>query len=188
MRREGCAREEVRLPSHPSTIYRGKGRGGGALGFPLGGGGQADWISLGKILGRLPPSQAGGGLPPKPGGGAPPPQVTWERVWGAHHPLVGWFAPSPLAHEALQHLPGLPKHLSVMLAIAWYPRNTSGLQYPSSNISIFTSGPFRSSSSRPGSHPGLRTTFGNHILFPITTLASPNLKCVDPTGSGTMQT
>ena len=36
---EGCAREEVRLPSHPSTIYRGKGRGGGALGFPLGGGG-----------------------------------------------------------------------------------------------------------------------------------------------------
>ena len=51
----GCAREEVRLPSHPSTIYRGKGRGGGALGFPLGGGGQADWISLGKILGRLAP-------------------------------------------------------------------------------------------------------------------------------------
>ena len=36
MRRKGCAREEVRLPSHPSTIYRGKGRGGGALGFPLG--------------------------------------------------------------------------------------------------------------------------------------------------------
>ena len=34
---EGCAREEVRLPSHPST--RGKRRGGGALGFPLGGGG-----------------------------------------------------------------------------------------------------------------------------------------------------
>ena len=52
---EGCAREEVWLPSHPSTIYRGKGRGGGALGFPLGGGGQADWISLGKILGRLAP-------------------------------------------------------------------------------------------------------------------------------------
>jgi len=51
----GCGREEVRLPSHPSTIYRGKGRGGGALGFPLGGGGQADWISLGKILGRLAP-------------------------------------------------------------------------------------------------------------------------------------
>ena len=52
---EGCAREEMWLPSHPSTIYRGKGRGGGALGFPLGGGGQADWISLGKILGRLAP-------------------------------------------------------------------------------------------------------------------------------------
>ena len=28
-----------RLPSHPSTIHRVKGRGGGALGFPLGGGG-----------------------------------------------------------------------------------------------------------------------------------------------------
>ena len=51
----GCAREGVRLPSHPSTIYRGKGRGGGALGFPLGGSSQADWISLGKILGRLAP-------------------------------------------------------------------------------------------------------------------------------------
>ena len=93
-----------------------------------------------------PPSQAGGGLPPKPGGGAPPPQVTWERVWGEHHPLVRWFAPSPLAHEALQHLSGLPKHLSVMLAIAWYPWNTFRLQYPSSNISIFTIGPFRNSS------------------------------------------
>ena len=55
MRREGCATEEVRLPSHPSTIYRGKGRGEGTLGFPLGGGGQADWISLGEILGRLAP-------------------------------------------------------------------------------------------------------------------------------------
>ena len=33
---EGCAREEVRLPSHPFPIYRGKGRGGGTLGFPLG--------------------------------------------------------------------------------------------------------------------------------------------------------
>ena len=47
--------ERSRLPSHPSTIYRGKERGEGALGFPLGGGGQADWISLGKILGRLAP-------------------------------------------------------------------------------------------------------------------------------------
>ena len=26
-RGRGCAREEVQLPSHPSTIYRGKGRG-----------------------------------------------------------------------------------------------------------------------------------------------------------------
>ena len=36
---EGCARGRVWLPSHPLTIYRGKGRAGGALGFPLGGGG-----------------------------------------------------------------------------------------------------------------------------------------------------
>ena len=34
MRREGCAREEVRLPSHPSTIYRAKGEGGAALALP----------------------------------------------------------------------------------------------------------------------------------------------------------
>ena len=127
-----------------STIYRGKGRRPRVS--PRGR--RPSRLDLARENPRetCPPSQAGGGLPPKPGGGAPPPQVTWERVWGAHHPLVGWFAPSPLAHEALQHLPGLPKHLSVMLAIAWYPRNTSGLQYPSSNISIFTARPFRNSS------------------------------------------
>ena len=33
----GCAREGVRLPSLSLTIYRGKGGGGGALGFPRGG-------------------------------------------------------------------------------------------------------------------------------------------------------
>ena len=48
--------------------------------------------------------------------------------------------------------------------------------------------PFRDSSSCPRSHPGLRTTFGNHIQVFLITLASSNLKCVDPTGSGTMQT
>ena len=140
----------VGLPSLYLSIYRGRGEVEAPLGFPLGGEGQGR-LDLPRENPRetCPPSQAGGGLPPKPGGGAPPPQVTSERVWGAHHPLVGWFSPSPLAHEALQHLPGLPKHLSVMLAIAWYPQNTSRLQYPSSNISIFTSGPFRSSLSRP---------------------------------------
>ena len=129
-----------------STIYRGRERGRRPRVSPRGR--RPSRLDLPRENPRetCPPSQAGGGLPPKPGGGAPPPQVTWERVWGAHHPLVGWFAPSPLAHDALQHLPGLPKHLSVMLAIAWYPRNTSGLQYPSSNISIFTAGPFRNSS------------------------------------------
>ena len=40
----------------------------------------------------------------------------------------------------------------------------------------------------PGSHPGLLTTFGLPHTSISTTLASPNLKCVDPTGSGDMQT
>ena len=40
----------------------------------------------------------------------------------------------------------------------------------------------------PGSQPGLRTTFGSPHTNISTTLASPNLKCVDPTGSGDMQT
>ena len=34
---EGCARGRVWLPSLSLTIYRGKGGGGGALGFPRGG-------------------------------------------------------------------------------------------------------------------------------------------------------
>ena len=34
---EGCARGRVWLPSLSLTIYRGKGEGGGALGFPRGG-------------------------------------------------------------------------------------------------------------------------------------------------------
>ena len=65
---------------------------------------------------------------------------------GGAQPLSGLVCPLPLAHEAPQHLSGLPKHLSVMLVITRYLRNTSGLQNPSSNISIFTSGPFRNSS------------------------------------------
>ena len=52
MRREGCAREEVWLPSHPSTIYRGKGEGARPLRSHLVGGAAA----------------RGGGLPPKQGG------------------------------------------------------------------------------------------------------------------------
>ena len=34
---EGCAKGRVRLPSLSLTIYRGKGGGGGSLGFPRGG-------------------------------------------------------------------------------------------------------------------------------------------------------
>ena len=41
--------EGVWLPSLSLTIYRGKGGGGGTLGFPRGGvAARADWISLGK--------------------------------------------------------------------------------------------------------------------------------------------
>ena len=40
-------------------------------------------------------------------------------------------------------------------------RNPSGDQTLLSHISNFISGPFRSSSSCPQSHPGLRTTFGH---------------------------
>ena len=70
MRREGCAREEVRLPSHPSTIYRGKGRGGGALGFPLGGRRPGQMGSPLRVT--WPPSQEVGTLD-----GAP--QTPWSR-------------------------------------------------------------------------------------------------------------
>ena len=52
----GCAKEGVRLPSHLLTIYRGKGRGRGTLGLPLGGGGQ------GRL--DLPMETLGGGVPP----------------------------------------------------------------------------------------------------------------------------
>ena len=44
-----------------------------------------------------------------------------EKGVGGAPPLSGLVFPFPFAHEALQHLSGLPKHLSVMLDIAWYP-------------------------------------------------------------------
>ena len=52
MRREGSAREEVQLPSHPSTIYRGKGEGGRPLRSHLVGGAAAR-------EGGLPPKSRG---------------------------------------------------------------------------------------------------------------------------------
>ena len=64
---------------------------------------------------------------------------------GGAQPLSGLVFTLPSAHEAPQHLSGLPKHLSVMLVITRYLRNTSGLQNPSSNISIFTSRPLQNS-------------------------------------------
>ena len=60
---EGCARGRVRLPSLSLTIYREKGGGGGALGFP------SAWVAaIGETLdgfgrphplGNLPPSWEG---------------------------------------------------------------------------------------------------------------------------------
>ena len=147
--------------------------------------GNPKWVWAPPPPRKLAPQAGRGGCPR---GGAPTSPHYVRGVGRGAQPLSGLVCPFPLAHKAPQRLPGPPKPLSDMLAIAWYPGDNSGLQYPSSNIPIFTSGPFRSSSSCPGSHPGLRTAFGNHILFPIITLASPNLKCVDPTGSGTMQT
>ena len=147
--------------------------------------GNPRWVWVPPPPRKLAPQAGRGGCPR---GGAPtsPSYVRWGGR-GAQ-PLSGLMCPLPLAHKARQRLSGPPKPLSDTLVVTRYPRNNSGLQYPLSNISIFTYEPLRSSSSRPGSHLGLRTTFGNHILFPITTLASSNLKCVDPTGSGTMQT
>ena len=74
---EGCARGRVRLSSLTLTIYRGKGGGGGSLGFPRGGA-----AATGETLDGfwVPPPL--GNLPPKPGGVAalgevpPPLQVT----------------------------------------------------------------------------------------------------------------
>src|SRR5215216_4514091 len=110
--------------------------------------------------------------------------------WGERgvQPLSGLVFPLPLAHEAPNTCRDPPKPLSVMLFITRYPRNNFGLQYPSSNISIFTSRPFRSSSSCPRSHTGLRTTFGNHHNNSTILISSPNVKCVDPACLRTMQT
>ena len=65
MRREGCAREEVRLPSDPSTIYRAP-RGAPALRDP---------ISKGERRPR-------GWLAPQGKWGAPTPRVSNPRRRG----------------------------------------------------------------------------------------------------------
>ena len=70
---EGCVRGRVRLPSLPLTIYRGKGGGGGALGFPRGGA-----AAIGETLDGFWRPHPLGNLPRKPGGAAalgvaPPP-------------------------------------------------------------------------------------------------------------------
>ena len=63
--REVCARGRVQLPSLSLTIYRGKGGGGGALGFPRGG-----VEATGETLDGFGRPHPLGNLPPKPGGAA----------------------------------------------------------------------------------------------------------------------
>ena len=60
---EGGATPKTRLlqPSHPLTIYRGKGGGGGALGFPRGGA-----VAIGETLDGFGRPHTLGNLPPKP--------------------------------------------------------------------------------------------------------------------------
>ena len=65
--------EGVQIPSLSLTIYRGKGGGGGALGFPRGGA-----AATGETLDGFGRPHPLGNLPPKPGGAAalglaPPP-------------------------------------------------------------------------------------------------------------------
>ena len=67
-------------------------------------------------------------------------------------------------------------------------RNPSGDQTLISHISNFVSGPLRSSSSCLGSHPRLQKTFGHHHNDSTILISSPNVKCVDPASSRTMQT
>ena len=143
-------------------------------------------MGLGARTPRKHAPQAGRGGCPRGGAPTSPTYVRWGGS-GAQ-PLSGLMCPLPLAHKAPQRLPRPSKPLTDMLVITWYPRNNSGLQYPLSNISIFTYEPFWSSLSCPGSHPGLRTTFGNHHNDSTILISSPNIKCVDPTGSGTKQT
>ena len=98
-------------------------------------------MGLGAPTPRKLVPQAGRGGCPR--GGAPTSPRYVRGVGRGAQPLSGLVCPFPLAHKAPLRLPGPPKPLSDMLAIAWYPRDNSRLQYPSSNIPIFTSGPFR---------------------------------------------
>ena len=74
MRRKGLRQGKVWLPSHPLTIYRGKGGGRGALGFPRGGA-----AATGETLDGFGRPHPLGNLPPKPGGatalGVAPPHL-----------------------------------------------------------------------------------------------------------------
>ena len=143
-------------------------------------------MGLGAPTPRKLAPQAGRGGCPRSGAPTFPGYVRWGGR--GTQPLSGLVCPLTCPIRPPNTCRGLPKPLSVMLVITRYPWNTSGLQYPSSNISIFTSGPFQSSSSCRRSHLGLRTTFANHHNDSTILISPPNVKCVDHAGSRTMQT
>ena len=86
---EGCALDEVLLPSLLPSIYRGKGEGAGPLQMDLEGG-----------------AAKGGGLPPKPRGAPPlgfppnPRRMGPRGVWRPAH--LGAGSPLYSAHRALR--------------------------------------------------------------------------------------
>ena len=116
--------------------------------------------------------------------------------------LGGAGAPGPLrlgrpltAHAAVldvvEHFPDLrtpPESSGTFWKLpGTIPKKPELFLEPEQQLSIYKSlPPDHSGTPRDplGSHLGLQTTFSNHILIPITTLASPNLKFVDLTGSG----
>ena len=139
---EGCG-----CPSHPLTIYRGKGRGGHPLKMDLEEGaaarGNPRWVWGAPTPRKLAPQAGRGGCP---WGGAPtsPGYVRWGGR-GAQ-PLSGLMCPLPLAHKAPPTLAGASETPFGHAGRHPVPPEQFRTPYPSSNISIFTAGSFRNSS------------------------------------------
>ena len=172
----------VWMPSLPPTIYRGKGEGEGAA-FPLpprkgcgqeGGGvhppqGTSEVPSPFRtlpfliswrmgLLGLVPLAHIGQGAPHT---AHVPPEAGGPTRW-----TPGTLSVVPVQYRVTPKLSRWPKYhfLYIILYLRTIPKLlvTSGIS------------------------SGLRTTFGLLHTHISTTLASPNLKCVDPTGSGDM--
>ena len=145
-----CTRLRERCPFGvpPAHVYKGGGgeRPAARRGAPWGG------VLLGLLVqtGFAPPSF----LPPEGIG-----RRGRGKGKGARHPRG---LPSLSLRPMLaQHFPGGSGNPSVLRKNTRITWNHSGVRILPSNISIFTSQPFRDSSSCPRSHPGLRTNFGH---------------------------